>query len=96
MINTPKSNILLVLMKQREVFTDVHNIDVYLGVDRLKQLSCLVSLDYLAHLAGCFYCFQTKPLEECSCNACIDISLSKYSSTAIRLCYHHMGIYRPA
>ena len=33
---------MLVLTKQREVFTNIPNIDVYLGVDRLTQLSCLV------------------------------------------------------
>ena len=43
-INTSKSNLMLVLTKQREVFTNIPNIDVYLGVDRLTQLSCL---DYL-------------------------------------------------
>ena len=43
-INTSKSNIMLVLTKQREVFTNIPNIYVYLGVDRLTQLSCL---DYL-------------------------------------------------
>ena len=43
-INTSKSNLMLVLKKQREVFTNIPNIDVYLGVDRLTQLSCL---DYL-------------------------------------------------
>ena len=43
-INTSKSNLMLVLTKQREVFTNIPNIYVYLGVDRLTQLSCL---DYL-------------------------------------------------
>ena len=43
-INTSKSSLMLVLTKQREVFTNIANIDVYLGVDRLTQLSCL---DYL-------------------------------------------------
>ena len=43
-INTSKSYIMLVLTKQREVFTNIPNIDVYLGVDCLTQLSCL---DYL-------------------------------------------------
>ena len=43
-INTSKSNLMLVLTKQREVFTNIPKIDVYLGVDRLTQLSCL---DYL-------------------------------------------------
>ena len=43
-LNTSKSNRMLVLTKQREVFTNIPNIDVYLGVDRLTQLSCL---DYL-------------------------------------------------
>ena len=43
-INTSKSNLMLVLTNQREVFTNIPNIDVYLGVDRLTQFSCL---DYL-------------------------------------------------
>ena len=37
-----KANRMLVLTKQREVFTNIPNI--FLGVDRLTQLSCL---DYL-------------------------------------------------
>ena len=40
-INTYKSNLMLVLSKQREVFTNILNIDVFLGEDRLTQLSCL-------------------------------------------------------
>ena len=96
---------MLVLTKQREVFTNIPHIVVYLGVDRLTQLSCL---DYLgvkldAHLTWnaqidavckktCFYHFQTKSFEECFCNAYINIYLPKYSSTSSRLCNHNMGI----
>ena len=104
-INTSKSNRMLVLTKQREVFTNIPNIDVYLGVDRLTQLSCL---EYLGVKLDAHLTWNAQIHAVCKKLVFIISRLSRLKNvlamhvliyiyqTAIRLCNHNMGIYLPA
>ena len=48
-INTSKSNIMVITTRQRAVLANVHRIEVSLGSERLTQLECL---DYLGVKLG--------------------------------------------
>ena len=88
-INTSKSNFMIVTTMQRDIVTTVPGIEIFLGDDCLTQLGCL---DYLgvkldSHLTWnvqvmrsvrnlFLYYVQVKPIEACSCISYIYVYLS--------------------